>query len=281
MTSSTATPVPLRPLTTGEPVGTPGRLIADAAELGTVLAVWAHPDDETLLAGGLLAAARDAGNRVVCVTATLGEHGTDDPLAWPPQRLARVRGHEVAASLAVLGVVEHHLLGVPDGTCAQQPHDALVRRLARLVTAVQPDTIVTFGPDGLTGHEDHQTVSAWTTAARAVAVPAARLLYVTTTEEFVGHWEPARDTFDVFLAEGLPLRTPSSSLAVRLHLTPDELDRKMVALRAQASQMSALVTAVGEDRMREWWAVETFVSADAVADRTGGTPEWGTWRVAA
>lgn len=281
MTSTIASPVPLRPPTIGEPAGTPGHVITDAAELGTVLAVWAHPDDETLLAGGLLAAARDAGRRVVCVTATLGERGTNDPLAWPPERLGRVRGHELTASLAALGVIEHHLLGVTDGTCAEQPHDALVRRLARLVTAVQPDTIVTFGPDGLTGHEDHQTVSAWTTAARAVAAPAARLLYVTTTEEFVERWKPARDAFDVFLAEGLPLRTPSSALAVRLHLPPAELDRKMVALRAQASQMSALIAAVGEDRMRKWWAVETFVSADTVADRTGGTPEWGTWRVAA
>lgn len=281
MTSTIPSPVPLRPPTVGEPAGTPGHAITDAAELGTVLAVWAHPDDETLLAGGLLAAARDAGRRVVCVTATLGERGTNDPLAWPPERLGRVRGHELTASLAALGVIEHHLLGVPDGTCAEQPRDALVRRLARLVTAVQPDTIVTFGPDGLTGHEDHQTVSAWTTAARAVAAPAARLLYVTTTEEFVERWKSARDAFHVFLAEGLPLRTPSSALAVRLHLSPGELDRKMVALRAQASQMSALIAAVGEDRMREWWAVETFVSADAAADRTGGTPEWGTWRVAA
>jgi LmbE family N-acetylglucosaminyl deacetylase len=281
MTSTIASPVHLRPLTLGESAGNPEHVITDAAELGTVLAVWAHPDDETLLAGGLLAAARDAGRRVVCVTATLGERGTDDPLAWPPERLGRVRSHELKASLAALGVIEHHLLGVTDGTCADQPHDMLVGRLARLMEAVQPDTVVTFGPDGLTGHEDHQTVSTWTTAARAAAAPGARLLYVTTTEEFVERWETARDAFDVFLAEGLPLRTPSSALAVRLNLRPEELDRKMVALRAQASQMSGLIAAVGEDRMREWWAVETFVSADAVADRTGGTPEWGTWRVAA
>ena len=52
--------------------------IADAARLGTLLGIWAHPDDEAFLSAGLMAAARDAGHRVVCVTATLGERGTDD-----------------------------------------------------------------------------------------------------------------------------------------------------------------------------------------------------------
>ncbi|HXV94036.1 MAG TPA: PIG-L family deacetylase, partial [Pseudonocardia sp.] len=51
----------------------------DLADLGTILGVWAHPDDETFLTAGLMALAREAGNRVVCATATRGERGTDDP----------------------------------------------------------------------------------------------------------------------------------------------------------------------------------------------------------
>ena len=256
----------------------PGAAITDVADLGTVLGVWAHPDDEAFLAGGLMAAARDAGQRVVCVTATLGEHGTADPFAWPPDRMARVRRHELDASMAVLGVDEHHTLGITDGTCAAQPHDALVRQLGRVIDAVAPDTIVTFGPDGLTGHEDHQTVSSWVSAARTAVAPGTRLLYATTTEEFVDGWEPARDSFDVFLADGLPLRTPASALAVQLRLDAATLDRKIVALRAQASQTAGLIAALGEERVRQWWSVEAFRSADAVAG-TGRT--WGTWRVAA
>jgi LmbE family N-acetylglucosaminyl deacetylase len=251
--------------------------VTDAADLGTVLGVWAHPDDETFLSGGLMAAARDAGRRVVCVTATLGERGTADPRTWPPDRLGRVRRHELDASLAALGVDEHHLLGITDGTCAAQPHDALVHRLAGIIDAVAPDTIITFGPDGMTGHEDHQTVSAWATAARAVAAPGAQLLYATTTEEFVEGWEPARHEFDVFLADGLPLRTPASELAVHLRLDAATLDRKVVAMRAQATQMDGLIAAIGADRVREWWSTETFVSADSVA----GERTWGTWQVAA
>lgn len=257
----------------------PTRAITDADDLGTILGIWAHPDDETFLSAGLMAAARDAGRRVVCVTATLGERGTDDPLLWPPERLAAVRELEIRASLAVLGVTEHHVLGITDGTCAAQSHDRMVHRLVDLIDQVGPDTIVTFGPDGLTGHEDHQTVSAWATDARAIGAPTARLLYATTTAELAPAWEAVRDAFDVFLAEGLPLRTPSSELALDLHLTPELLDRKFVALRAQASQTTGLMDALGEDRMRELWSNEAFVSADS--DVLSHSPAWGTWRVAA
>ena len=59
--------------------------------LGTIVGVWAHPDDEAYLSAGLMAAAVDAGNHVLCITATRGELGTSDPSAWPPDRLAPVR----------------------------------------------------------------------------------------------------------------------------------------------------------------------------------------------
>ena len=69
--------------------------------LGDVLAIWAHPDDETYLAAGLLAGLRDAGARVVCVTATRGEAA--DPAARPEERaaLAAVRTEELEDDLAL------------------------------------------------------------------------------------------------------------------------------------------------------------------------------------
>ena len=164
---------------------TSGSPLTDVRELGTVLGIWAHPDDEAFLSAGLMAMARAAGQRVSCVTATWGERGTPDPESWPPARLAQVRAAEVRASLAVLDVREHHHLGVMDGTCADQPFDGMVDRLAAIVEAVRPDTVVTFGPDGMTGHEDHQTVSAWTTAAWREAAPTARLLYARGKDELM------------------------------------------------------------------------------------------------
>jgi LmbE family N-acetylglucosaminyl deacetylase len=241
--------------------------------LGTILGIWAHPDDEVYLSGGVMAAARDAGQRVVCVTATRGEHGTDDPAAWPPDRLAVRRERELLASLAVLGVHEHRFLGVEDGRCVSQPSLATVERLTAIIDDVRPDTIVTFGPDGLTGHEDHQVVSRWATAARSLAAADADLLYATTTAEHVDRWTWLDHRLGVYLVPGLPLRRTSVELALDLHLDSDLLERKVAALRTQTSQTAALIEQVGGEHFREWVAVESFVAAETVAAR-----DWPTWR---
>ena len=68
--------------------------------IATLLGVWAHPDDEAYLSSGLMSVVRKAGGRVVVVTATRGEHGTDDPATWPPERLAPLRERELMDSLA-------------------------------------------------------------------------------------------------------------------------------------------------------------------------------------
>ena len=126
--------------------------------LGTILSIWAHPDDETYLAGGVMAAAAAQGQRVVCVSASAGEHGTDDPATWPPDRLGQVRRWEAAAAMAVLGVDEHHHLGLPDGALAEHDRDGRAR-VGQLIDEVRPDTILTFGPDGRTFHPDHIAVA--------------------------------------------------------------------------------------------------------------------------
>ncbi|BCJ76687.1 hypothetical protein CS0771_62310 [Catellatospora sp. IY07-71] len=246
---------------------------SSVAELGTVLGVWAHPDDEVYLSGGLMALAADAGNRVVCVTATAGERGTADPGRWPPDRLAAVRAYELRASLAVLGVTEHHFLGLPDGACADQPAASVVSRLAALIDEVRPDTIVTFAPDGFTGHGDHRAVSRWTTAARARAAPGARLLHTAVTQEFLDRWQTVYERLDIFVG-GLPVRTPPARLSLHLPLGPALADRKLVALRAQATQTAGLLAILGEDTMRDWCAEESFVDAGRVA----AGPSRASWR---
>src|SRR3954454_19850439 len=90
----------------------------DIRALGTIMGIWAHPDDEAYLSGGLMALARANGQRVVCVTATRGELGTTDPAAWPAERLAPEPTLELADCLAVLGVHELHWLDYRDGGCA-------------------------------------------------------------------------------------------------------------------------------------------------------------------
>jgi LmbE family N-acetylglucosaminyl deacetylase len=242
----------------------------DAASLGTVLGLWAHPDDEAYLSGALMALARQAGSRVVCVTATRGEQGTPDPQRWPADRLARLREHELAASLAVLGVDEHHWLAHADGDCAAVPLHRAVDEVLAVWRAVRPDTVVTFGPDGMTGHPDHQALWRWATSAWVATGRQARLLCATTTDRWADEHADLHDAFDVFMDPALPVRTAEDDLA--LVVRPDDavLDQKLAALRAQASQTTVLVEGFGEDRYRGWFGRETFVDGSRFVEQALG-----------
>jgi LmbE family N-acetylglucosaminyl deacetylase len=228
-------------------------------DLGTVLGIWAHPDDEAYLSGGLMALARGAGARVVCVTATRGELGTSDPVTWPPDRLAEERATELARCLEILGVDEHHWLGYADGGCAAVPPAGPVERLAGLIAQVRPHTVVTFGPDGVTGHPDHQTVSAWATAAFDRAAPSgARLLYAATPAGLARRWLGLGRRLGVY-DDGFPVTVPDDRLAVHLALDAPTVARKVRALQAQATQTDGLVAAMGLATYTAWVAQESFV----------------------
>ena len=229
------------------------------AELGTILGIWAHPDDEAYLSGGLMALARDNGSRVVCVTATRGELGTPDPRAWPPQRLAAERTGELARCLEILGVTEHLWLGFRDGECAAVHAANAVAQLCDVIERVAPDTILTFGPDGITGHPDHRAVSAWVTAAHArAAAPGSRLLYAAVADRRVQRWKELDDSLGVYLP-GYPVTTPTGRLAVDLVLDPDTATRKVRALAAQETQTAGLIAIMGMDTYTAWVGEESFI----------------------
>lgn len=244
---------------------TPIRTAAGVPALGTLLGIWAHPDDEAYLSAGVLAAAAAAGGRVVVLTATRGEHGTDDPVQHPPDRLARTRSREIADSLAALHpAIEHRFLGRGrchrDGALRADPGEETVDEIAVILAEVGPDTVLTFGPDGLTGHGDHRAVSAWTDRAVArVAGPAPRVLHACVTAGWVarfGQFVEAMDDADEAFAP-----CPAEDLVVDLELDGDLLDRKVAALRAQTTQTAALEAAVGAARYRDSVAGEYFRAA--------------------
>jgi LmbE family N-acetylglucosaminyl deacetylase len=227
--------------------------------LGTILSVWAHPDDETYLCGGLMARAVRNGSRVVCVTATRGELGSPDEARWPSgQPLAAVRTKEMDAALAVLGVTEHHWLDYPDGGCADVDQAEAVRRVTELMAEVRPDTVLTFGPDGMTGHDDHITVSRWTTEAFGkVAMDGATLHYATNTPTWLAKYREALDALNVFMGAEPPC-TPADELSITEIFTGELLDTKLNAIRAQTSQVEPLIAGLGEEFFREGMAEEAF-----------------------
>ena len=195
-------------------------MITSPAELGTVVGVWGHPDDEAYLSGGIMAAASDAGQRVVCVTATRGEAGfPDDDRRSLDERMA-LREKELRVCLDILGVTEHRWMGYRDGGCDQVALDEPVQTLCDLFAEVQPDTILTFGTDGGTGHVDHIAVSRWTTLAfRRWAPQSARLLYSALTPRWVAEWMTATEMDQIMMVEGMqPETTDESDLAAWITL---------------------------------------------------------------
>ena len=225
-------------------------------ELGTIVGVWAHPDDETYLSAGIMAHATRNGQRVVCITATRGEAGSQDEGRWPTATLAAVREAELMTALEALGVTEHHWLDYPDGGCDAVDEAEAVERIESILRDVGADTVLTFGPDGQTGHPDHIAVCRWTTAAVA-RVDGAALYYATVTPEW---WEgpgKALDSFDVWFA-GYPVITPRAELAVDHRLSDDQLKLKFQAIEAQVSQSAGLIEALGKDSFLAFTGEETF-----------------------
>jgi LmbE family N-acetylglucosaminyl deacetylase len=215
------------------------------ADLGTIASIWAHPDDETYLAGGIMAAAVAAGQRVVCVSATAGEHGTGDPETWPPQRLGQVRQWETAAAMAVLGITEHHFLGYADGGLSDVDSEEAVARIAAILQEVAPDTILTFGPDGTTFHPDHQAVSRWVGAAWERAGRPGRLLHSAMTDDHLAKWGALYEEWQVFMTDERPVGVPREKMAFAVTLSGTELDQKITALAAMSTQTGSAMTAMG------------------------------------
>jgi LmbE family N-acetylglucosaminyl deacetylase len=236
---------------------TDGVTSAELPDLGTILSIWAHPDDESYCCAGLMAAAVRAGRRVVCVTATRGELGSTDPERWPagPQ-LADVRTKELAACLAEIGVSEHVWLDYPDGGCDEVDDDEAIARLRTIAEQVRPDTVLTFGPDGGTYHPDHMSVSRWTTAA--VAGTGAQLHYATSTPEWQARIMEFVDPSAIMMADREPVTVPAQQCSLHVTLEGELLDTKYRAMLCQESQIGPMLAMMSPDDFRTLLAEETF-----------------------
>jgi mycothiol S-conjugate amidase len=157
----------------------------------TILACFAHPDDEAFGAAGLLTHYARQGIRVVLVCATRGEEGEiSDPSLATPENLAQVREEEMRCAAKTIGADELILLDYRDsgmaGTNANArsdafvnaPADEVVPELVEIIRRVQPQVVLTFEPHGGHGHPDHiaihhHTVATFHTAAHPGQFPEA------------------------------------------------------------------------------------------------------------
>jgi LmbE family N-acetylglucosaminyl deacetylase len=143
-------------------------------ERNTLLAVLAHPDDESLVAGGTLARYAAAGWQTALLCATRGEWGPISDYALADyENLGAVRERELRAACEVLGISWLRFLDLADGgveavlgTAAEAP---TVEKIVRAIRELRPQNVITFGPDGLYGHADHIAIGQLTTAACTLA----------------------------------------------------------------------------------------------------------------
>lgn len=141
----------------------------------SLLAVFAHPDDEAIAAGGLLAWCASLGAAVSLLCMTRGEHGQGSG------DVGQTRSRELDAAARALGIGNVTLLDHEDGMLAWLDANRLQADITTAIDRYKPAVVVTFDADGVYGHPDHVAVHDRTTAAvRAMAAGAPSLYYVTT-----------------------------------------------------------------------------------------------------
>jgi len=156
--------------------------------------------------------------------------------------LGQVRQHELAAALNIIGVTEHYWLDYRDGDCQNVATDEACKRLRKIFDMVHPDTVLTFGPDGLTGHADHTAVGNW---ARAVAagVNPRPLLYevVESKERYTAVGKQCNELLNMYFNTDEPYMLPEAAMDICFPLPPGLLDKKIASLRAHSSQTEKLM----------------------------------------
>lgn len=235
----------------------------DIRQLGTILSIWAHPDDETFSCAAIMAAAAAAGQRVVCVTATKGEAGVRDEMRWPKEKLGYIRAAELRDALGILGIREHRWLDYSDGYCSRANQEEAIARVASIVEEIKPDSILTFGPDGMTGHDDHKTISAWATAAAKAVGKKPDVYYAVELQEtYDRHLKKADELFNIYFNTEKPPLCQKGECDICYCLTDEECELKRRAMEAMPSQTEEILKHFDKERFKEVFCCESFKLAD-------------------
>jgi LmbE family N-acetylglucosaminyl deacetylase len=255
----------------------------------TLLAVFAHPDDESFGPGGTLAKYSAAGMAVHLICATLGEAGENGaPDQERTESLARLRERELRCAASILGLEEVHVLGYRDSgmdgspanqhprALAQADPDMLAEQVADLMRKLRPQVVLTFDPFGGYGHPDHIAMHRATVAAFECVSSGEsehpHKLYFTALPYAVLRWavrlmpllgvdpEAAGKNQDINLRAALEHELP---VTTRIDVSAT-YDVKQRAAACHSSQLSGPGPASGrllQWLVRRWQATETFYRA--------------------
>lgn len=231
---------------------------SDAEHQGTLLALFAHPDDESFATGGTLARYAHRGVRVVLATATRGEAGiVHEEGLYLNEDLGRVREEELRCACRAMGIETLRLLGYRDSGMAGDPQnehpnafcgadaERVVEQILGLFREFRPQVVLTFGPEGGYGHPDHLAIHRHATAAweRAGDLPdPPRKLYYTAISiktfirirkaMFEAGLIPAMPSEDEIARRSAPEDRVTTIIDIR-----DYLEHKVRALRCHRTQL--------------------------------------------
>ncbi len=165
-----------------------------------LMAVLAHPDDESLGNGGALAKYAAEGIEIALVVATRGERGWPGAESEYPgiEALGKIREAEVRAAADILGLSSVHFLDYLDGELDTVPPAEAIAKIVGHVRCMQPDVVITFGPYGGYGHPDHITICQFTTAALVEAANPDSAYYAELAPHSVSKLYYMAETDDVF-----------------------------------------------------------------------------------
>lgn len=227
-----------------------------------LLCILAHPDDEVLATGGILARYAAEGVETSLLTATYGErawHGDAD--AYPgPQAFAHTRKDELRAAARVLGLRRVRFLNQLHGEIGQADATDLVATIARAIRFLRPDVVITYGPESRASQTDHALIGHFTAAAVLEAADC--------NEQISGIWGPYRVPKLYYLAaspeRAARLDTLSGEAAITTRIDSSAyVGQVQHALSCHESQLPryAGLAALSEAQQRELWGVNELFCA--------------------
>ena len=214
----------------------------------TWLAIFAHPDDESLACGGTLARLSDLGATVVVLCASRGECGfVTDPSLLENGDVGEARARELLAAGRVLGVRVVHQLAHPDGNVRWDGGVQLGADVRAAIERYRPDAVITFDRDGLYWHADHLGVHEETShVVGSLAANAPHLYYVTVAPDMMcsvtdraraKSWVPPSKGLWSLEPAAFGAAAPAPTFAVD---TRPWVPRKLAALQCHRTQMGAV-----------------------------------------
>ncbi len=256
-----------------------------------MLAIFAHPDDETVMMGGTLARYAAAGVRVALLCATRGEYGPiSDPALATEETLPAVREAELRAACKVLGVGWLRFLDCPDSGVNNLWWPEVEAKIVRAIRELKPQVIVTFGLDGLYGHPDHIAVSMLARAAFRSAGQAecfagtgaphqAQKLYYaqfpySLAQDLLESLRVEAGAADFWGFDPEAFGVADEEITATLDVA-EYVPAKLRALRCHRTQLVAnnVFALINDDLAARLWAREHFRLADTVGPASDAGPE--------